>query len=99
MIKIGKIELEDWRFTTTGLPARYSPNFSRDVDACIILYREYINDEKYNWAWKPSFNHKLYVLNKVFANAYGTHIKGTSETAQNIVDNFLRRIDGLASFI
>lgn len=66
-MKIGSIELDDWTVTTTGEPVRYSINYRSDVDACIVLWREYIDDEKYVWVWKPMFNHKLHFLNEILA--------------------------------
>lgn len=90
-IKIGRIELEDWVNITTGEPCRYSVDYRKSIDGCVVLW-------KYNEMWRPSFNHGLYFINDIFIKKYGMYIPGTDKIVKDKVDDFIKRISLLVPF-
>lgn len=98
-MKICNIILDNWTVTTTGEPVRYSINYSQNVDACIVLWKQGHEDNEQECIWQPSFNHKFYFLNMIFQKSYGVYIKGTSDVAKEVTDVFLKKISSLIAFI
>lgn len=98
LIKIGKIELDDW--TTLSYPARYSINYRELTDGCVWLNRVYSSEEIGGpHMWQPYFCHELHFLDRFFSETYGKYIPGTLETAMARADEFLIRMHQLLPFL
>ena len=101
-MKIGKFELDDWKWCVTfgcgpdnktvcGWFREIHYDYVSNMPGCVALYTTDANNN-----WEVKFWYELDFLNKIYNQKI---MVGSEDEVKSLIDSFLVRISGLTAFL